>query len=403
MLSFCRVTGKTLALICTSSSCAHQLELDEDVVEHHQTIVATAPAAVVPLAMSPFLLPLGEARPHVVPHAQAPVGSGVVFYSMTWPAGAGSESARVFVLEAKLPAATLHATRVGDRGKTTSEFALQHHCDAAINAARFAWFFKSGVKGNGDAYNPAANLYDMWGWAWGGRSDVHRMGEAWGDSHEGYRSDWEQSNSCGDHDSRYYFGTWDGVPQIGDGFPDSATLGYWEKYAEHDRMFPEQPDLLVTAWRRIVENGRVGMVQDERCGDLDDQKAKYDDRYARTAIGIKADGTVVLVVVEHNDEGVQGLTIPQLAELRGTRLGAEDALALDVGGSASMYVRGAGLVNSPKNGKSERPVANHIGINCRVEGEWVGRASRCLAPDEEPCQEWAPPKLPSNPARQANR
>lgn len=79
----------------------------------------------------------------------------------------------------------------------------------------------------------------------------------------------------------------------------------------------------------------------------------YLNNHARTAIGIKADGTVVLVVVEHHaqrkheevKEGIQGLSILALAQLM-KDLGCQDALNLDGGGSSTLWLQGR-VVNQP--------------------------------------------------------
>lgn len=92
------------------------------------------------------------------------------------------------------------------------------------------------------------------------------------------------------------------------------------------------------------------------------------DRHNRTALGIKPDGTVLLVVVDGRaKKEAEGLSLPELARVM-RWLGCSDAVNLDGGGSSTMYVKGRGLdgiVNHPSDNcrfdpQGQRPVANAI-------------------------------------------
>jgi Phosphodiester glycosidase len=92
------------------------------------------------------------------------------------------------------------------------------------------------------------------------------------------------------------------------------------------------------------------------------------DLHPRTAVGIDRDtGQVLLLVVDGRQELSRGLTMKELAKLF-QRLGAEDALNLDGGGSSIMVARQAdgslGVLNSPSDGHP-RPVANGLEITYR--------------------------------------
>ena len=91
-------------------------------------------------------------------------------------------------------------------------------------------------------------------------------------------------------------------------------------------------------------------------------------RHNRTAIGLKPDGTVILLVADGRFKGVaEGLSLPELTLLM-RWLGCCDAVNLDGGGSSTMYLQGHGqdgIVNHPSdNGRfdpqGQRPVANAI-------------------------------------------
>jgi exopolysaccharide biosynthesis protein len=79
----------------------------------------------------------------------------------------------------------------------------------------------------------------------------------------------------------------------------------------------------------------------------------------RTAIGIKDDGTVLLLVVDGRQPGYSaGFTGKELAEYL-ISCGVRDAAMLDGGASAEMLVEGR-LVSRPSHKGEERPLAGGI-------------------------------------------
>jgi exopolysaccharide biosynthesis protein len=91
-------------------------------------------------------------------------------------------------------------------------------------------------------------------------------------------------------------------------------------------------------------------------------------RHNRTAIGLKPDGTIMLVVADgRSKKNADGLSIPELTRVM-RWLGCCDAANLDGGGSSTMYIRDGitnGIVNHPSdNGRfdplGQRPVSNAI-------------------------------------------
>lgn len=87
-------------------------------------------------------------------------------------------------------------------------------------------------------------------------------------------------------------------------------------------------------------------------------------RRARSAVGVKSDGTVVLYEIDGNQSSVStGLTAAELGEEL-KELGCVRALCLDGGGSSAMALRQPGtseaaLISSPSDG-SQRACANYI-------------------------------------------
>jgi Phosphodiester glycosidase len=85
-------------------------------------------------------------------------------------------------------------------------------------------------------------------------------------------------------------------------------------------------------------------------------------RHPRTAVAQRADGTVLLVVADGRGAGRAGLSARELTELL-IGLGAETAINLDGGGSATMVVEGE-VRNRPSDGK-ERSISNAILLRAR--------------------------------------
>ncbi|UNO43250.1 phosphodiester glycosidase family protein [Streptomyces sp. MST-110588] len=88
----------------------------------------------------------------------------------------------------------------------------------------------------------------------------------------------------------------------------------------------------------------------------------------RTSAGIGEGGHVLYLLALDGAAGNAGMTVRELAELM-DRLGAEDALNLDGGGSSTLVTRepgspGSTVRNHPSDG-AERPVPNAVGIFSR--------------------------------------
>lgn len=91
------------------------------------------------------------------------------------------------------------------------------------------------------------------------------------------------------------------------------------------------------------------------------------NRHPRTAVGKKADGTVILLTVDGRNAKAMGMSIPELQKAM-RWLGCTEAINLDGGGSTAMYVKGQpdnGVVSHPSDNKKfdhagEREVANAI-------------------------------------------
>jgi hypothetical protein len=117
----------------------------------------------------------------------------------------------------------------------------------------------------------------------------------------------------------------------------------------------DSPDAMdvVSGSALIVHNGAI--QYDPSC------RADLCRRNPRTAVGVTAKGKVILLVVDGRTSASVGYTLYQLGkEMKD--LGAVDAVNLDGGGSATMWIRGLGVVNHPTDSTGERPVSNAIVI-----------------------------------------
>ena len=148
----------------------------------------------------------------------------------------------------------------------------------------------------------------------------------------------------------YQYGTLvltDGKPRIL--HTDSARL--WE------RELPYRD--IMTAGPLLIWNGQDQPMRNDL--------SFVSKRHNRTAIGIRPDGTVLLLVVDGRTRESEGMSLDEL--IRTLRwMGCRDALNLDGGGSTTLYVKGkahGGIVNYPSdNGRfdhaGERAVSNII-------------------------------------------
>lgn len=84
--------------------------------------------------------------------------------------------------------------------------------------------------------------------------------------------------------------------------------------------------------------------------------------HPRTAAGITADGTLLLLLVDGRQRQSRGVRLEELAAIL-VEIGAEEALNLDGGGSSSLVVNGR-LLNNPVGRGTEREVMTALGVFC---------------------------------------
>ena len=147
-----------------------------------------------------------------------------------------------------------------------------------------------------------------------------------------------------------------------------------------------QDDLITETDTVIVQVGITGVFDDVRFALGSDRQplviggavnaglnagASWNFPAPRTAVGVKADGTVFFVVVDGRNKpaGMEGVTLPELAEIM-YYFGAVDAFNLDGGGSSTMTLKdiengGYMILNTPSDGRL-RSISNGVFI---VKGE----------------------------------
>ena len=131
----------------------------------------------------------------------------------------------------------------------------------------------------------------------------------------------------------------------------------WNKQIE--KAYRKNRGTVLASGPIMLENGRISDWS--ACG-----KSFIEERHPRSAIYIKADGTVVFITVDGRSEGnAAGVSIPELAFLIRI-LGGKEAINLDGGGSTTLWLKGApenGVLNYPSDNKlfdhaGERSVSN---------------------------------------------
>jgi len=129
----------------------------------------------------------------------------------------------------------------------------------------------------------------------------------------------------------------------------------WKTEARFDPKPPFSPDFVLGGGPRLVREGRAVAGHDPGT-----YAAGFADaRHPRTAVGVRADGRILLVAVDgRQPERSVGMTIAELTALL-LELGAVEAVNMDGGGSTTMVARGR-VVNSPSDLTGERPVGDAL-------------------------------------------
>lgn len=132
-------------------------------------------------------------------------------------------------------------------------------------------------------------------------------------------------------------------------------LREWERYIKADEVLTTGPILRVSGEDLALSKDSF-----------------YTTRHPRTAVGKRADGTILLLTADGRSTEAAGVSLKELQDIM-RWLGADYAINLDGGGSTTLYVEGAsdnGVVNHPTDNrkfdnKGERKVANAILVHTK--------------------------------------
>lgn len=103
---------------------------------------------------------------------------------------------------------------------------------------------------------------------------------------------------------------------------------------------------MVRRYRSALAAGPV-LIDDGRIVEYDSDKTFYTGRHPRTLIGKRADGEVVMAVIDGRFQGEgEGATIAETAYIA-RQLGLVEALNLDGGGSSTLWTARKGVLNHP--------------------------------------------------------
>ncbi len=152
-----------------------------------------------------------------------------------------------------------------------------------------------------------------------------------------------------------------GIPPGGFVLAGTGAYGRWLEARVHrgDRIvlhenlgafWGDRPDV-VGGGPILVRDGRVDVEHEHFPDDI------LRGRNPRTAIGVRPDGTIVIVGVEGGQARSVGMTLPELADFMVDR-GVAQAMNLDGGGSTTIWAQGT-VLNRPSDG-AERAVADAL-------------------------------------------
>jgi hypothetical protein len=136
--------------------------------------------------------------------------------------------------------------------------------------------------------------------------------------------------------------------------------------ANRVELRPHEDQTGPEAWMQEVVSGHPTILWDGAQRDNNGDPL-CSNRHPRTAVGLSADRRQLIVAVVDGRASTRiGMTCDELSALL-REFGADDGMNLDGGGSSTMWLAGAGVVNVPSDG-SQRTVANHLGIHASGAG-----------------------------------
>jgi exopolysaccharide biosynthesis protein len=164
-----------------------------------------------------------------------------------------------------------------------------------------------------------------------------------------------KTESCGvtAGDGRLWTAVYEGNCAMTMAFFRDGAVAIVKGKVRKDGVLPPSIGLVaaVSGRPRLVENGVA----------TPPAEAFVTVRHPRTAVGLKKDGTLVILVADGRREGALGFTGPEMSEIFLAE-GAVDAINLDGGGSTTLYIAAEGGVQNKPSDGHERVVVNHLGF-----------------------------------------
>jgi len=149
---------------------------------------------------------------------------------------------------------------------------------------------------------------------------------------------------------------------VTEGCPMTMAFFRDGKAAIYDGKSLKKGDNLVTAGLVAAVSGRPGLVEKARPTPTLERFASV--RHPRTALGLKKNGTLVILVADGRREHALGFTGPEMSEIF-LHEKVVDAINLDGGGSTTLYIEAeGGIQNRPSDGH-ERVVVNQLGFRLK--------------------------------------
>ena len=143
-----------------------------------------------------------------------------------------------------------------------------------------------------------------------------------------------------------------------------APLAFGHRRVE---LRPHEDQTGLEPWMQEVVSGHPTILWDGQRRDNNGDPL-CSNRHPRTAVGLSADRrTLIMAVVDGRATSRIGMTCDELSALL-AEMGAHSGMNLDGGGSSTMWLGGAGVVNVPSDG-SQRVTANHLAVHATGAGE----------------------------------
>lgn len=169
---------------------------------------------------------------------------------------------------------------------------------------------------------------------------------------------------------------WVGVPQQGTFYyydrPQTSVVGA-AKYGKVSATSPVaatswNPYYAISCGPMVLYDGKVSADNTTTDGthfytnyECWNESNVYSYKPDRTAVGITADGKIVLFICDGRIAASDGAYMKELGPIM-KGIGCVHAMNLDGGGSTGMWVKGSGMINALENESSWRPVKSTLGF-----------------------------------------